>query len=260
MSNVRKVLLIIIGSLLIITIGITYAYYSSGVHGTGNVNANASVITAELGEVIFNGENTFDTTNIGRDIYPGFIGVQTFTIEPDRDGAGLYEIDLQATVPQAFGNDIKITIYKTSNVTNNNIDSEEGSLTITNNNFVKQDILTITGTLEKVYEASLVTTEKEIVEQVDYVIESGSFTTPVVTPDGYYTYFAVYEYLDNGDQNDQQGLNFSSKITVKYTKKKMSIAAVNLDYSNQITSCTESQCALDELYNILGTLDYGGGV
>lgn len=216
MDNKRKALLIVIASLLVLTISITFAYYSAVVQGTGNVNAEASANTAVIGEVEFNGENTFDTTNIGRDIYPGFIGVQIFTIEPYKDGTGIYEIDLQATVPSQFGSDIRLTIYKTSDTTNNNIESEDGTLTIVNNNYTKQDVLTMNGVLEKAYEGILTTTSEEVLEQVKFVIENDSFTTPTVTPDGYYTYYAVYEYLDNGDQNNQQGLNFSSKITVKY--------------------------------------------
>ncbi len=216
MDNKRKGLTILLGSILVITIGITYAYYMAQVQGTGNTNAETSAMTATLGEVEFNGENTFDTTNIGRDIYPGFIGVQTFTVGPYKDGSGIYEIDLQASVPAAFGSDIKITLYKTSDATNNNIDSEEGSLTITNNQYVKQDTLITNGTLEKVYEGVLSTTTETALEQVEFTIENNAFTTPTTTPDGYYTYYAVYEYLDNGNQNSQQGLNFSSKITVKY--------------------------------------------
>ena len=139
MNNKKYGLTLLIISILVVTIGITYAYYSASVQGTGNTNATTSARTATLGEVEFYGEDTFDTTNIGRDIYPGFIGVQKFTIGPYSDGHGVYEIDLEANVPTAFNNDIKLTIYKTSDATNNNIDSEEGSLTVSNNRYVKQD-------------------------------------------------------------------------------------------------------------------------
>ena len=183
MNNKKYSLSLLIISILVVTIGITYAYYSASVQGTGNTNAEASARTATLGEVEFNGENTFDTTNIGRDIYPGFIGVQSFTIGPYKDGSGIYEIDLQATVPAAFNNDIKLTIYKTTDATNNNIDSEEGTLTVTNNRYVKQDTLITNGTLEKVYEGPLVTTTETMLEQVEFVIESNEFETPDTTPD-----------------------------------------------------------------------------
>ena len=224
MNNKKYGLTLLIISILVITIGITYAYYMAQVQGTGNTNAETSARTATLGEVEFNGENTFDTTNIGRDIYPGFIGVQTFTVGPYKDGNGIYEIDLQASVPAAFGSDIKLTLYKTSDATNNNIDSEEGSLTITNNQYIKQDTLITNGTLTKVYEGALSTTTQEILEQVEFNIASNAFVTPDTTPDGEYTYYAIYEYLDNGNQNEQQGLNFSSKITVKYVLEKIKYA------------------------------------
>ena len=224
MNNKKYGLILLIISILVVTIGITYAYYSASVQGTGNTNAESSARTAAIGEVEFNGENTFDTTNIGRDIYPGFIGVQSFTIVPYKDGSGIYEIDLEANVPAAFNNDIKLTIYKTSDATNNNIDSEEGTLTVTNNRYVKQDTLITNGSLTKVYEGPLTNTDETVLEQVEFVIESNAFSTPPVTPDGYYTYYAVYEYLDNGNQNSQQGLDFNTKITVKYVSEKIMYA------------------------------------
>ena len=229
MQNKKQALSLLIISILVVTIGITYAYYSAVVQGTGNTNAEASARTATIGEVEFNGENTFDTTNIGRDIYPGFIGVQKFTIGPYRDGHGVYEIDLEANVPVAFNNDIKLTIYKTSDATNNNIDSEEGSLTVSNNRYVKQDNLLITGNLMKVYEGPLKNTDETVLEQVEFNIDGAEFETPDTTPDGFYTYYAVYEYLDNGNQNEQQGLDFSSKITVKYVLEVTDLARETLE-------------------------------
>ena len=236
MKDKRKRLTLLLGSILVITIGITYAYYSASVEGTGNTNAESSATTATLGEVEFNGDTTFDTTNVGRDIYPGFIGVQTFTISPYSDGRGIYEINLEANVPEAFGSDIKITLYKTSDATNNNIESEEGQLTITNNQYVKQDTLTITGALDKVYEGALTDTDEEILEQVEFLISNNKFTEPDTTPDDYYTYYVVYEYLDNGNQNNQQGLDFDSKITVKYVDNLRSLADETLDRLHQLNS------------------------
>ena len=229
MNNKKYSLSLLIISILVITIGITYAYYSASVQGTGNVNAETSARTATIGEVEFYGEDTFDTTNIGRDIYPGFIGVQKFTIGPYSDGHGVYEIDLQATVPAAFNNDIKLTIYKTSDSDENSIDSEEGSLTVTNNRYVKQDNLLISGSLTKVYEGSLKNTDETVLEQVEFNIDGAEFETPDTTPDGFYTYYVVYEYLDNGTQNAQQGLDFSSKITVKYVLEVNSPAKDTLE-------------------------------
>ena len=235
MNKKRVILLIVILSILVVTLSITYAYYASGVSGTTDVNATSTTVTSQIGEVEFNGEDTFDSADLD-EIYPGFIGVQEFTISPYQDGSNVYEIDLQATVPSTFGNDIKLTLYKTSNVAVNNIEREEGSLTITNDQFVKQDTLTINGTLTKVYEGSLVTTTETVLEQVEFTILNDAFTTPTVTPDGEYTYYAVYEYLNNGDQNSQQGLNFSSKITVKYLGELPLPADTTLGYLNSFNS------------------------
>ena len=225
MNSKKQSILLLVISLLVLVIGISYAYYSAVVQGTGNTNAETSANTATLGEVEFNGTSTFDSSTLD-DIYPGFIGIQTFTIGPYKDGPGIYEIDLQANVPAAFGSDIKITVYKTSDATNNNIDSEEGTLTQNNIGFFKQDTLTITGTLEKVYEETLTQTTETMIEQVEFTIANNAFTTPVVTPDGYYTYYAVYEYISRDtSQNSQQNLDFDSKITVKYISEKTKFAA-----------------------------------
>ena len=112
MHNIRRLLLILIGSLLAVTLYISFAYFSALVQGTGNTNAEASAYTATIGEVEFNGISTFDSSTLD-DIYPGFIGVQTFTIGPYKNGTGVYEIDVAAIVPSAFDNDIKLTVYKT---------------------------------------------------------------------------------------------------------------------------------------------------
>ena len=245
MQNKKQILSLLIISILVITIGLTYAYYMAQVQGTGNTNAESSARTATVGEVEFYGEDTFDTTNIGRDIYPGFIGVQKFTIGPYSDGHGVYEIDLQATVPTAFNNDIKLTIYKTSDSDTNSIDSEEGSLTVSNNRYVKQDNLLITGSLTKVYEGSLKNTDETVLEQVEFNIDGAEFETPDTTPDGFYTYYAVYEYLDNGNQNSQQGLDFNAKITVKYVLEVNSPAKNTLEQLQALNpSLTVSQSTM----------------
>ena len=186
MNKKRVILLIVILSILVVTLSITYAYYASGVSGTTDVNATSTTVTSQIGEVEFNGGNTFDTANLD-EIYPGFIGVQEFTISPYQDGSNVYEIDLQANVPEVFLNDIKLTLYKSSNTSVNNLSREEGSLTITNDQFVKQDTLSINGTLTKVYEDRLVSTSKTVLEQVEFTILNDAFTIPTVTPDGYYT-------------------------------------------------------------------------
>ena len=184
MNNKKYGLTLLIISILVITIGITYAYYSAQVQGTGNTNAESSARTATIGEVEFNGETTFDSSTL-EEIYPGFIGVQTFTIGPAKNGSGIYEVDLTSTVPTAFGSDIKLALYKTSDAENNNITREEGTLTINNNQYTKQDTIKTTGTLEKVYDGTLSTITQEMLEQVEFTIENNAFTTPTTTPDGY---------------------------------------------------------------------------
>ena len=77
MKDKKQRLTILIISILVFAIGMSYAYYSAVVQGTGNANAEASGKTATIGEVEFNGTKTFVTTLID-EIYPGFIGIQEF--------------------------------------------------------------------------------------------------------------------------------------------------------------------------------------
>ena len=175
---------------------------------------------------------------------------------------------MQAGVPEAFGDDIRISVYKTSDKTNNNVTRTEGTLTITNNQYTKQDILTFNGVPEKVYEGTLKTTNLEVVEQLRFTILNNAFTTPSVTPDGYYTYYAVYEYLDNGGQNNQQGLDFEGKFTVRYVTDNEYNAASYItslvaDASkgsiNEIDNGTDaSGCTNTLAYDDYGNLRYVG--
>ena len=63
----------------------------------------------------------------------------------------------------------------------------------------------------------------KILKIIEFLIENNEFNEPDTTPDDYYTYYVVYEYLDNGNQNNQQGLDFDAKITVKYVERPNSI-------------------------------------
>ena len=246
MDNKKRGLILLVFSIILVTVGATYAYYEAVVHGTGNTNAESSALTATLGEVEFNGVSTFDTSTL-TDIYPGFIGIQSFTVSPYRDGYGVYEIDVEATVPAEFGSDIKLTLYKTSDNTNNYLTRQEGTLTQSSIGFSKQDILTIVGDLEKVYEGNLSTTSLGILEQVEFNIVQNEFENPDTTPDGYYTYYAVYEYLDNGVQDAQEGLDFSSKITVRYVAEKTFIPVNGARFfANLASSGEQSDLFYDE--------------
>ena len=197
---------IIIASIFIIGITTSFAYFVANVQRE-NQN-NTSLTSGSIGNISYNGELTYTGVNI----FPGEKGIQTFTIEKgSQSGTGIYEIDLEANVPEAFGNDIEITLYKTTTPEINNIEKKEGTIVQTNEGFYKEDEITINGTPELVYGPEALTTNSQIIlEQADFNTETLEQTT----------YYLVYEYKNNGNQNIQQGQIFNGKVTVRLISKK----------------------------------------
>ena len=197
---------IIVSFALIIRLTVSFAYFSANITHD-NVN-ETGINSGSIGSIAYNGEATFE----GVDIYPGMKAVQTFTIEKgSQEGTGIYEIDLAGVVPEVFGNDIEITLYKTTDSVANNVVREEGELTQTSEGFVKEDTITITGTPEIVYGPTTFTNTSEI------ILEQANFDTTTLQKT---TYYLVYEYKNNGNQNVQQGQTFSGKVTVKLIARK----------------------------------------
>ena len=197
---------IIIASIFIIGITTSFAYFVANVQKE-NQN-NTSLTSGSIGNISYNGELTYTGVNI----YPGEKGIQTFTIEKgSQSGTGIYEIDLEANVPETFGNDIEITLYKTTTPETNNIEKKEGTIVQTNEGFYKEDEITINGTPELVYGPEALTTSSQIIlEQADFNTETLEQTT----------YYLVYEYKNNGNQNAQQGQIFNGKVTLRLISKK----------------------------------------
>ncbi len=193
---------------LIIGITVSFAYFAAEITHD-NVN-ESGIKSGSVGSVAYNGEKTFEGTNI----YPGMKDIQTFTIESGAQaGTGIYEIDLAGVVPASFGSDIEITLYKTTNAIANNVVREEGELTQTSEGFVKEDNIIVNGTPEIVYGPTSLTNSSEI------ILEQAEFDTSTLDKT---TYYLVYEYKNNGNQNVQQGETFSGKVTVKLIAQKNS--------------------------------------
>ena len=133
--------------------------------------------------------------------------VQTFTIEKGtQEGPGTYEIDLASVLPDVFGTDIEITLYKTTDEVANNVVREEGELVQTSEGFTKEDQINITGSPEIVYGPTALTNNSQIVlEQTDFETDTLAKTT----------YYLVYDYKNNENQNSQQGQTFSGTVTVR---------------------------------------------
>ena len=235
---------IIASCALIIGLTVSFAYFSANITHD-NVN-ETGINSGSIGSIVYNGEETYE----GVDIYPGMKAVQTFTIEKgSQEGTGIYEIDLEGVVPEVFGSDIEITLYKTTEPVTNNVVREEGELTQTSKGFVKEDTIMINGTPEIVYGPTTLTNSSEIIlEQADFDTETLEKTT----------YYLVYDYKDNGNQNAQQGQTFSGKVTVKLIAEKTTFAGEVVACSKE--GKTGAECLVENASLNTEELVYDGTV
>ena len=213
MKKQTIVALAVIGVLLVATIGATFAYFASS---SQNDNAGINAETEELGSILLEGTKVFTSY----DLLPGQMGVQEFTIEKNSDtGNGIYEIDLEATVPEEFRSDIEILLYKTTDPDTNNVTVNVADPTLEDEMIYQSDSLNITGTPELIYQGTLVENPQIILEQADFDVTTLEKTT----------YYLVYHYKNNGNQDDQQGKTFTGTITVKLINEKSTYCDLNPD-------------------------------
>ena len=205
MKKQTIIALTIIGVLLVATIGVTFAYFASS---SQNDNAGINAETEELGSILLDGTKVFTSY----DLLPGQMGVQEFTIEKNSDtGNGIYEIDLEATVPEEFRSDIEILLYKTTAPVSNNVTVNVADPTLEDEMIYQEDSLNITGTPELVYQGALTDNPQIILEQADFDVTTLEKTT----------YYLVYHYKNNGNQDDQQGKTFTGTISVRLINEKL---------------------------------------
>lgn len=208
MKKKYTIMLYVIALLLsfVIILGGTYAYFAVTLNTAGN-DKKLNIVTEDLGSIKWVGTKVYTSDSL----LPGEIGLQTFTIEKNSaTGKGIYEIDLNGIVDEAFNNDIEITLYKTTDTTKNNVSVTSGNTSMTGTgtlNVAKEDTLNITGTPEKVYgpKAFKERDPYTILEQVDF--DNSTFQKT--------TYYLVYHYKNNGNQNSQQGKSFSGEINIQ---------------------------------------------
>ena len=232
MKKQTIIALAVIGVLLVATIGATFAYFASS---SQNDNAGINAETEELGSILLDGTKVFTSY----DLLPGQMGVQEFTIEKNSDtGNGIYEIDLEANVPEEFRSDIEILLYKTTDPDTNNVTVNVADPALEDEMIYQSDSLNITGTPELIYQGTLVENPQIILEQADFDVTTLEKTT----------YYLVYHYKNNGNQDDQQGKTFTGTITVRLINEKMS------DYDKCVNEYGEDnpQC------NILARVDTTG--
>ena len=196
---------------IIATVSFSYAYFVTSNKTTGN-DKNLNIVTEDLGSIKWQGTKVFEST----DLLPGEIGIQTFTIEKNSNtGKGIYEIDLKGIIDEAFNKDVEITLYKTTDTTNNNVSIEEGSSSLTGSgtlHYAKEDKLKITGTPKVVYGPKALQNKNPIIlEQTDF--DNSNFNKT--------TYYLVYHYKNTDvSQDEQQGKSFSGEISVKLILNK----------------------------------------
>ncbi len=208
--NKKVVVLIIIICTLVVGIGVSLAYFAVNNQNDGN-EANLNVTTEQLGSILWTGTKVFTSY----DLLPGQIGIQEFTIEKNSDnGIGIYEIDLAGVLPSEFGTDIEISLYKTTDPISNNVTVNVADPTLENEQLYQEDSLNITGSPELVYEGTLTNNAQIILEQADFDVTTLEKTT----------YYLVYHYKNNGNQDNQQGLAFSGTIGVRIINEKMSFS------------------------------------
>ncbi len=212
MKDKKTIVIAVVVLLLVLVgaVGASYAYFATVNKTTGN-EKNLNIVTENLGDIKWEGTKVYTSG----DLLPGECGIQTFTIEKNSaSGKGIYEIDLKGILDESFGSDVEITLYKSTDTTTNNVTIKEGSSSIsgdTTKQYYKEDSVVLNGTPEKVYGARALQNKDQIIlEQSDFDNSTLSKTT----------YYLVYCYKNNGNQDTQQGKSFSGEISVRLILEK----------------------------------------
>ena len=207
MKEKKSIIIAVVILLLVLVgaIGASYAYFATANKTSGN-DKDLNIVTENLGDIKWEGTKVYTSG----DLLPGECGIQTFTIEKNSaTGKGIYEIDLKGILDESFGSDVEITLYKSTDTATNNVTIKEGNSTIsgdTTKQYYKEDSVVLNGTPEKVYGTkALQNKDKIILEQRDFDNSTLQKTT----------YYLVYCYKNNGNQDVQQGKSFSGEISVR---------------------------------------------
>ncbi len=184
--------------------GAVFAYFSTGVTGDAQTN---EINTAILAGIHFEAVSNPSIPSIG--IVPGWIGIQTFTIEgqPDTpaEAKANYEVDLDFEIDPAFNDEITYEVYKTTTPSTHYVTNTEGTL---HNNFVeiyRNDTLNhfgFTGVGDAIKSGSLQGT--------------GSITLDSHTFQGQLektTYYLVYRFTNLNEEQHSQGKLFNTTVS-----------------------------------------------
>ena len=226
-------------------VGASYAYFATANKTSGN-DKDLNIVTEDLGNIKWQGTKIFESSGL----LPGEMGIQTFTIEKNgTTGKGIYEIDLKGILDSAFGSDVEISLYKSTNPTTDNVTITQGNSATDAGaddkvHYYKEDTLTINGSPKKVYGPKALKNKNPIIlEQADFDNSTLQKTT----------YYLVYHYK-NADtaQDAQQGKSFSGEISVKLILEKSD----QCELDDEILACSILSQAKNDTTN-LATDDYG---
>ena len=109
---------------------------------------------------------------------------------------------------------------------------DQSHVTLENETIYQEDSLNITGAPELVYQGTLANNSQIILEQADFDVTTLEKTT----------YYLVYHYKNNGNQDNQQGLTFSGTISVRIINEKIPLAT---EYITSLAS-TSNELVYDE--------------
>ena len=216
MENQKKLTIGLFLAIIALVIGVSYAYFTASFQNLGT--RETSITLAELGSLKLTAEEASYSSG---DQYPGDIAIQKFYVEPVTKGKGVYELDLTGVIDEAiFGTDVEVSLYKSIDTTE--VTVSEGELTQEGSNFSRVDAL-VTNGLTPVYTGSL-KNGLNILFQEEFEVISESSTLKIrqnseSTSYPKYTFYLVYNYKNNGNQNNQMGQTFSGTISGKIIDK-----------------------------------------
>ncbi len=200
------VILSVLGLFIFVT-GITYAFFLVRDNSSSVEN---SVTTAVIGSVGFEGGPSVQVPVGG--IYPGWIGVQEFTVKvPDgmSEGLGAYEIVMDTIVDAAYSDWVSIEVYKTTDM-GKTITKVEGMLDSSadnSNEVFVTDSLSVNGFA--IPEDSI---KSQVINSTSGTIslDKQNFDVSEMVETKYYV---VFRFLNlDVNQNGAQGANFNTVI------------------------------------------------
>ena len=99
---------------------------------------------------------------------------------------------------------------------------------------MKEDSLNIAGTPELIYQGTLTENPQIILEQADFDVTTLEKTT----------YYLVYHYKNNGNQDDQQGKTFTGTISVRLINEKLTFEDAILACNDTAANCIKDNASL----------------